>query len=327
MFQKITSSVEMKDTASGSVKVTYWSKCLGDTRMQTSKCDGLKVGDVVAFETEIVVTSCPADAKDRLQTFQIYPVGVGEALTIDLEMLCTCDCESSGPTFQMNSPMCKGSGTLACGICECHEGFFGRNCECNNKDLGESGLDAFKCRPDNATDVECSGRGNCLCGQCHCSIRENPEEIISGQFCECDNFSCDRHNSVLCSGPDHGVCECGTCKCQDGWQGAACECSSSIDTCKAPNGEICSGHGGCVCGRCECEIKEDVRYSGKYCEKCPTCPGRCDELRACVECQMYKKGPLKDPEDCARNCTLFVPISVEHVECELRVEFGTWHEG
>jgi protocadherin alpha len=140
--------------------------------------------------------------------------------------------------------------------------------------------------------------------------------MITGQFCECDNFSCDRHNSILCSGPDHGVCDCGTCKCHEGWEGPACECSSSVDTCRAPNGEICSGHGTCRCGRCECDIKEDVRYSGKYCEKCPTCPERCEELKACVECQQYKKGPLKDPEDCARNCTLFVPVAVEQVECE-----------
>lgn len=90
----------MKDSASGSVKVIYYSKCLGAERKQTNKCDGLKVGDVVQFETEIVVTSCPAEVKDRNQTFQIYPVGVGEALTINLEMLCSCGCETSGPTFE-----------------------------------------------------------------------------------------------------------------------------------------------------------------------------------------------------------------------------------
>lgn len=43
-FQKITSSVEMKDTASSSVKVTYYSSCLGDgPPKQTNKCTGLKV--------------------------------------------------------------------------------------------------------------------------------------------------------------------------------------------------------------------------------------------------------------------------------------------
>lgn len=309
----------MKDNAQGSVKVTYYSRCLGDKLIQTNKCHELKVGDVVTFETEIIVLSCPADPKERKQTFQIYPVGVGEALTVDLEMLCSCGCEMAGPTYEPNSEKCSGTGTLTCGICECPDGFFGRKCECSNKDINNDGSNAFRCRKDNTTDVECSGRGNCICGQCECNVRSNPEELITGQFCECDNFSCDRHNSVLCSGSDHGVCECGQCKCYEGWGGSACECSSSIETCRATNGEICSGHGNCLCGKCECEIKDDIRYSGKYCEKCPTCPGRCQELKDCVECQMYKKGILKNPDDCARNCTSFTPVSVETVDCKFPI--------
>lgn len=45
LFQKIKSSVEIKDTASSAVKVTYYSKCLNesDQLMQTNKCDGLQV--------------------------------------------------------------------------------------------------------------------------------------------------------------------------------------------------------------------------------------------------------------------------------------------
>lgn len=311
-YNKITSSIEMKDTASGSIKVSYWSKCLGETRQQTNKCDGLKVGDVVAFETEIVVTSCPADPNLHKQIFTIYPVGVSENITVEVDMLCSCDCEFSGPTFELNSPICKGDGTLSCGICDCHEGFFGRNCECSNTGPDQSAADALKCFANNVTDVECSGKGTCVCGQCSCNKRDNPEERIYGQFCECDNFSCDRDKGVICSG--NGVCDCGVCKCNDDFSGPACQCSTSIETCTASNGEICSGHGTCECGACKCDITEDVRYSGTYCEKCPTCPGRCEELRACVECQMYKKGPLKDPEDCARNCTLFVPIDNGTIE-------------
>lgn len=149
----------MKDSASGSVKVSYYSKCLGTERRQTNKCDGLKVGDVVEFETEIVALSCPADAKDRIQEFTIYPVGVGENVTVRLEMICSCDCESSGATFQLNSRICNGVGTLSCGICDCADGFFGRNCECNGDSV--SSLDDSKCR--NGTDgLECSGRGTCV---------------------------------------------------------------------------------------------------------------------------------------------------------------------
>jgi integrin beta 1 len=294
----------MRDNASGSVKVTYFSKCLGNERIQTNTCKGLKVGDVVEFETEIVVTSCPEKEKDRVQSFYIYPVGVGEALRVNLEMLCSCSCESSGPTFELESPRCNNAGTLSCGICQ------------SNKDLGNSINDGFKCRANNMTDIECSGKGNCVYGQCQCNVRDNPLEVISGQFCECDNFSCDQYNGVLCSGPDQGVCDCGRCECLEGWSGPACECSTSIETCKAPNGEQCSGHGKCNCGECECEVKDYVRYSGKYCEKCPTCPGRCNEFKSCVECQMYKKGELKNPDDCAKICTLFVPISVDTVDCE-----------
>lgn len=55
-LQKITSSIEMKDTATGAVKVTYYSSCLGNGPMvQTNKCDGLKVGTIVNFTAKIEV--------------------------------------------------------------------------------------------------------------------------------------------------------------------------------------------------------------------------------------------------------------------------------
>lgn len=46
----------MKDTATGAVKVSYYSSCLGNGPMvQTNKCDGLKVGTVVNFTARIEV--------------------------------------------------------------------------------------------------------------------------------------------------------------------------------------------------------------------------------------------------------------------------------
>jgi integrin beta 1 len=65
-----------------------------------------------------------------------------------------------------------------------------------------------------------------------------------------------------------------------------------------------------------CESTDEGRYSGRYCEKCPTCSGRCQEFKDCVQCQMYKTGPLAKEEDCAANCTQFTPIGVEKVEVE-----------
>lgn len=174
------------------------------------------------------------------------------------------------------------------------------------------------CRPDNTTTTDCSGRGNCACGVCECDKRQDPTEVISGKFCECDNFSCDRHNGLLCSGPDHGTCQCGVCSCHGHWTGSSCDCFASNETCKNPTtGEICSGNGKCECGQCVCNTTDEGRYSGQFCEKCPTCSGRCHEFKDCVQCQMYKTGPMgKDEELCAKNCTLFVPIEEEKVEGE-----------
>lgn len=47
----------------------------------------------VTFEANIEVVKCPKDPKEWNQTFQIYPVGLNEALTIHLEMICDCECE------------------------------------------------------------------------------------------------------------------------------------------------------------------------------------------------------------------------------------------
>ncbi|KAF6209301.1 hypothetical protein GE061_015046 [Apolygus lucorum] len=313
-YDRITSSVELKDTASSKhVKITYYSNCLDPkgNLQQTSKCDGLKVDSEVRFLAEVEVKTCPPNKRDWIQTFQIYPVGINESLTVKLEMQCDCPCEREGnANFIPNAAQCKGYGDYKCGVCECDSSHFGRHCECDAQSTkqDESGTG---CRPDNITNIDCSGRGTCACGQCQCDNRPNPEEVISGTFCECDNFSCDRVDGVLCSGPEHGTCVCGKCQCLDGWEGQDCSCSTNNNTCMAPGStEVCSGKGECSCGKCLCNSEAEGRYSGKYCEKCPTCPGRCLELKDCVQCQVHKSGPLTE-EECATNCTTFVPAIVD----------------
>jgi len=71
--------------------------------------------------------------------------------------------------------------------------------------------------------------------------------------------------------------------------------------------------GDCICGECICHEEGNIRYSGRHCNKCPTCPSRCEELKPCVQCQMYSTGNYSDPEECARNCKEFVPEGVETV--------------
>ena len=51
----------------------------------------------VTFEVSVEVASCPADKKLRKKTFEIYPVGLDEKLTINLELLCECECEKKTP--------------------------------------------------------------------------------------------------------------------------------------------------------------------------------------------------------------------------------------
>lgn len=305
-YEAITSSIEMKDNSTEYVKVTYHSNCVGDGPMrQTNRCSGLRLGQRVKFTAKIEVVKCPKDPREWHQVFQIYPVGINEAVLVDLTMMCQCECEKPGnPGYIENAPQCSGHGTYMCGICQCAPDFFGRRCECDAENLSFHGDLEAGCRPDNTTTTLCNNRGDCICGKCECYPRENPNEIVSGDYCECDNFSCDRYDGKLCSGPDHGVCNCGKCECFAEWDVpgyTACECRASNETCITPYGEhihkLCSGHGECVCGECKCFETNEGQYSGRYCEDCPTCPGKCEELQPCVQCLQFESGPLMDQTD------------------------------
>lgn len=89
----------MKDTASSDYfKLTYYSNCRNpDGRLiQTNECKGLRVGQEVEFQVKLTATSCPPDPKDWKQRFYIYPIGHSENLTIDVNLLCQCQCEIPG---------------------------------------------------------------------------------------------------------------------------------------------------------------------------------------------------------------------------------------
>nr|CAI5868361.1 unnamed protein product [Callosobruchus analis] len=318
-YEQISSTVEMKHNASSAVSIKFYTRCLNSTGalVNTNKCGNIKVGDLIQFKVEVEVLKCPKNRDEHKQTIQIYPVGINESLIIDLEMLCECNCEKPGDRFyEENSPRCNNKGTYICGICECYPRAFGRKCECSTEEASRNITDATCVRPDGPPGVKCSNRGDCVCGKCQCHARKNDNERVYGPYCECDNFSCEHHDGKLCSGPEHGECDCGICRCTEEWTGPNCACRKSNATCYAPDtadGLLCSGHGVCECGVCKCDTTEDGRYSGKFCERCPTCSDRCIEYKDCVQCQMYKTGPLKDEHDCATNCTKFTPIPVKEV--------------
>lgn len=318
-YEQISSTVHMKHNASSAVSIKFFTRCLNDSGalVNTDKCGNIKVGDVVTFKIDLEVLKCPKNRADHFQTIHIHPIGINETLIIDLEMLCECDCEKPGDKYYKEyAAACSNMGIYKCGICECYPGAYGPHCECLPDDLTANATTTDCIQRNLPNAVECSGRGQCVCKKCICETRASENERIYGRFCECDNFSCDRHDGKLCSGPDHGTCDCGTCHCKEEWEGPNCGCIKSKATCYAPgvvDGKICSGHGTCQCGVCKCETTPDGPYSGKFCERCPTCSDRCIEFRDCVQCQQYHTGPLKNPEDCAKNCTAFTPSSADEI--------------
>ncbi|XP_019623785.1 PREDICTED: integrin beta-1-A-like [Branchiostoma belcheri] len=309
-YKKLRSEVRMQaPNVPEGIELQFTALCLDNQVIEgAAECKNLAVGDTVAFNITVKLAECPQGGGD-LQ-FSLNPVGFGDEMTIKVTTMCSCDCEVDAIP---DSDQCSaGNGTLECGVCVCNTGRYGQTCECNADSV--EAVDETKCRMDNATAV-CSSRGDCLCGQCTCSPRQDPREKVWGKFCECDNFSCLRHDRLICGG--RGTCDCGQCVCESGWTGEACECSARTDACIAENGEVCNGHGTCECGKCKCEDN----FAGPTCEECPTCPGKCEGNKGCVQCQAFQSGDVADQEclQCPFNVTMVdsVDVVVDDPEIQL----------
>lgn len=151
----------------------------------------------------------------------------------------------------------------------CESGYIGKNCECQTQGRSSQELEG-NCRKDNSSIV-CSGLGDCICGQCVCHTSDIPNKVIFGQYCECDNFNCERYDGQVCGGLKRGSCSCGQCNCKEGFEGSACQCQRSTTGCLNARLVECSGRGRCQCNRCICE----KGYQPPLCEECPGCPLPC----------------------------------------------------
>uniref|UniRef100_A0A8C2DWD3 Integrin beta n=1 Tax=Cyprinus carpio TaxID=7962 RepID=A0A8C2DWD3_CYPCA len=258
-YAKIRSKVELEllgvpDELSLFINAT----CLdGEVIAGVQSCAGLKIGDMVSFSIEAKLHGCP---KEKNRTFLVKPTGFKDTLQVTVDFVCECDCQQSSVPA---SPSCHhGNGTLECGMCLCDPGRLGSRCECSENE--DKPTQQNSCSPDSAALV-CSGRGDCVCGQCAC----RPVDFgkVWGPYCECDDFNCLRSKGQICSG--NGECNCGTCQCSSGWSGESCNCSTRTVACMGSGGMLCSGRGHCQCGVCECT--QPGAY-GSTCEKCPTCP-------------------------------------------------------
>ncbi|KAL0984409.1 hypothetical protein UPYG_G00141040 [Umbra pygmaea] len=299
-YAKIRSVIDMETQGvPEELALSFNATCLnGEVIPGIKSCSGLKIGDTVSFSVEARARGCP---KKKEKKFVIKPVGFKDSLEVTVTFECKCKCQA---TAQRHSPVCNhGNGTYECGICLCDPGRLGPRCECAEGDYSSAEQD--QCTAPSARGkggqeaVVCSGRGDCVCGQCVCHGSDFGK--VWGKLCECDNFNCLRYKGELCAG--HGVCDCGFCQCNLDWQGDNCNCSRRTDTCMSNVGLLCSGRGQCVCGACECT--QPGAY-GATCDKCPTCPDACtmkkDEIQLVEDIEFNDKNAVnctyKDEDDC-----------------------------
>uniref|UniRef100_A0A3P9LDK5 Integrin beta n=1 Tax=Oryzias latipes TaxID=8090 RepID=A0A3P9LDK5_ORYLA len=196
-YAKIRSKVELEvQGVPEELFLSFNATCLnGEVIPGLKSCSGLKIGDTVSFSVEARAHGCP---KQKKKTFVIKPVGFKDSLTVTVTFECDCKCQSKA---QPNSPKCtNGNGTFECGICLCHPGRLGPHCECAEGDYNPTDQD--RCSgPDGAGGLRssiCSGRGDCVCGQCVCHSSDFGK--VWGKLCECDDFNCPRYKGELCSG-------------------------------------------------------------------------------------------------------------------------------
>ncbi|CAK1549666.1 unnamed protein product [Leptosia nina] len=205
--------------------------------------------------------------------------GIKEKLTLDIEIIESCNCRS-----EADSKFCSSRGTKRCGICECNKGSLGDTCQCRGNNIND--VSNKTCIPPNSDKV-CNGYGECVCGSCMC------KERYKGQYCECNEDSCPRGaNGHICS--SLGECDCGTCRCEQGWSSSDCSCPTSESLCS--DGDIiCNNRGTCDCGNCTCQLiaawdARDEQNAHCMILPCASChSSQCHILETCALCHLNEE--------------------------------------
>ncbi|KAJ8025015.1 Integrin beta-3 [Holothuria leucospilota] len=300
-YEEITGTIELAHSAVDGVELRISSECReGSDPVQPGDrpiCTNVRHRDEILFQVEVKATRCVD------QTFDIYPIGLDKRLTVHVKVACNCSCDFER---QLNSTYCSdGSGDQVCGICQCKPGRYGDTCECTGdgeENQDQSQKDIF-CKPDNVTKLLCSGKGECICGQCRCHqpSGKRQHEVVSGTYCECNNQDCPRDDGEVCGGSERGECVCAAdgrtneCRCRPGYTGENCNCPTQTDTCRSSNGLLCNAAGNCVCGKCECG--KGSKFSGPRCDKCLTCRD-CDLHIGCVQCRLFNNTQHLSAKEC-----------------------------
>ncbi|KAM4887547.1 integrin beta-2 [Thomomys bottae] len=312
-YNKLSSRVFLDHSSlPDTLKVTYDSFCsngVSHTGQPRGDCDGVQINVPVTFQVKVTATACL-----QQQSFVIRALGFTDTVTVHVLPQCQCQCRDQ----RQNQGLCRGKGSLECGVCRCDAGYIGKHCECQTQ--GRSSLELEgSCRKDNSSIV-CSGLGDCICGQCVCHASDDPNKEIFGRYCECDNVNCERHHGQACGGPLRGVCACGQCQCLEGFEGSACQCSKSTEGCLNARRVECSGRGRCLCNTCQC----DQGYQPPLCEECPGCPSPCGQYLPCAECLKFVTGAYE--KNCSAACgrMRLLDSPVKGKQCKERGSDNCW---
>lgn len=312
-YNKLSSRVFLDHNAlPDTLKVTYDSFCsngLSQVNQPRGDCDGVQINVPITFQVKVTASECIQE-----QSFVIRALGFTDTVTVRVLPQCECRCGDSSK----ERSLCGNKGSMECGVCRCDAGYIGKHCECQTQGRSSQELEG-SCRKDNSSII-CSGLGDCICGQCVCHTSDVPNKKIYGQFCECDNMNCERFDGQVCGGEKRGLCFCGTCRCQEGFEGSACQCLKSTQGCLNLQGVECSGRGRCRCNVCQC----DFGYQPPLCTDCPSCQVPCARYAKCAECLKFDTGPFA--KNCSAECgtTKLLPSRMSGRKCNERDSEGCW---
>lgn len=152
-LQEIAGVVTLIPDSPEEVTVKISSNC---TNSQIpGQCTNVHVGDILHFTATIEPRKCLPNGST---TIRIYPKGLNQTLTVELNVSCECTCSVKNSTgYEQNSRECKGKGDLKCGVCECSSGRFGKQCQCDSTLSQTEGTS--NCVMNGSTEI-CSGKMN-----------------------------------------------------------------------------------------------------------------------------------------------------------------------